>query len=164
VEIEFFNFYKSILYNLKMKDTIHKFEKILNTGLDYLNGVSELDMSQKESAKKWSKKEILGHLIDSGVNNLQRFTEIQFENKPYKIRPYHQEELVKANDYQNSDLNEIIDFWASINNRILNIIRKQTSKTLNFQIELSENNLSDLRFLINDYVDHLNHHLNQILE
>jgi ribosome biogenesis SPOUT family RNA methylase Rps3 len=32
--------------------------------------------------KKWSKKQILGHLVDSGINNLQRFTEIQFEEKP----------------------------------------------------------------------------------
>ena len=63
-------------------------------------------------------KEILGHLIDSGINNLQRFTKIKFEDKPYIIRKYKRNELVKANDYQNAQTNEIIKFCLSINNRI----------------------------------------------
>jgi|TARA_R110000737_G_scaffold264685_1_gene272514 hypothetical protein len=62
--------------------------------------------------KKWSKKEILGHLIDSGINNLQRFTEIQFSDRPYVIRKYNQNELVIVNDYQNAEIKEILDFWT----------------------------------------------------
>lgn len=147
-----------------MTETINNLEQLLKKGLEYLAQSSELEMSQKESAKKWSKKEILGHLIDSGINNLQRFTEIQFENKPYQIKKYNQEELVKANDYQNSDTKEIVEFWNSINKRVLNLIRKQTETTLNYKIELEKDNFSDLRFLIDDYVKHLEHHLKQIMK
>ena len=125
---------------------------------------SESEMSRKISAEKWSKKEILGHLIDSGINNLQRFTEIQFEDKPYKIRKYKQNELVIVNDYQNSKTNEMVEFWLSINNRIKNIIELQNEKTLNYQVLLDKDNVSDLRFLMKDYVDHLEHHLNQIMK
>ncbi len=147
-----------------MTKTTNKIEQLLKTGLAYLTQSSELEMSRKESAGKWSKKEILGHLIDSGINNLQRFTEIQFENKPYQIRTYNQDELVKANDYQNSDTMEIVEFWNVINNRILNLIKKQSEKTLNYKIELEKDNFSDLRFLINDYAKHLEHHLKQIMK
>lgn len=139
-----------------------KLEKLLRKGLEHLSESSEAELSKRPSPEKWSKKEILGHLIDSGINNLQRFTEIQFENKPYTIRNYNQEALVKANDYQNAASNEIINFWLSLNNRILNIIRQQTEETLKFEIVLDDDSTSDFEFLVKDYIDHLEHHLNQI--
>jgi hypothetical protein len=141
-----------------------EFEQLLKRGLEYLSQSSELEMSRKSSPEKWSKKEILGHLIDSGINNLQRFTEIQFKNKPYRIRKYDQDELVKANDYQNSEIKEIVELWVSINNRIKNLMKQQSEKTLNYKIELDNKSITDLRFLMNDYVDHLEHHLNQIIK
>lgn len=147
-----------------MKETINRLEQLMKTGLEYISKSSEWELTQKPTPEKWSKKEIIGHLIDSGINNLQRFTEIQFENKPYKIRKYNQDELVKANDYQNSETEEIADFWLSINNRITKLIKQQTEKTLNYKIELAKGNISDLGFLMKDYVDHLEHHLNQIIE
>ena len=142
-----------------MTETTNKLEQLLERGMEYLTQSSESEMNRKIYVGKWSKKEILGHLIDSGINNLQRFTEIQFENKPYRIRKYNQDELVKANDYQNSETKEIVGFWNSINNRILNLIKKQTEKTLNYKIELEKDNTSDLRFLMKDYVEHLEYHL-----
>ena len=147
-----------------MTETTNKLEQLLERGMEYLTQSSESEMNQKISVEKWSKKEILGHLIDSGINNLQRFTEIQFENKPYRIRKYNQDELVKANDYQNSETKEIVGFWNSINNRILNLMKKQTEKTLNYKIELEKDNTSDLRFLMKDYVEHLEYHLKQIMK
>lgn len=147
-----------------MIETIDKLNQLLKEGLEYLSKASESEMSKKATINKWSKKEILGHLIDSGINNLQRFTEIQFENKPYILKKYKQNELVEVNDYQNAKTKEIVDFWLSINNRIKYLIKLQTEKTLNYQVELEKGNISDLRFLIEDYVDHLEHHINQIVE
>ena len=151
-------------YNFKMKETINRFEELLRSGLDYISKSSESELTQKSSPNKWSKKEIIGHLIDSGIYNLQRFNEIQFENKPYKIRNYNQVELVKTNDYQNSETEEIAKFWLSINNRIIKLMKLQNDKTLTYKIEFEKGNISDLKFLMNDYVDHLEHHLNQIME
>lgn len=147
-----------------MTETIAKLQQLLTKGLEYFKQTSELEVSRKVSVEKWSKKEILGHLIDSGVNNLQRFTEVQFENKPYRIRKYNQNELVQANDYQNADTKEIVEFWSALNHRILNIMKKQTEETLNYKIELDKDNSADLRFLMIDYVEHLEHHLQQILK
>ncbi|OEK09093.1 hypothetical protein A8C32_14515 [Flavivirga aquatica] len=147
-----------------MTEAIDKFVNLLNVGFKYTSQSSESEMRQKPSPEKWSKKEILGHLIDSGINNLQRFTEIQFETKPYKIRTYKQNELIKANNYQEATLNELSALWLSINRRILTLIKQQTEKTLNYKIEINNNKISDLRFLITDYVDHLEHHINQIIK
>ncbi len=146
-----------------MTETANKLEQLLQSGLKYLSVSSDLELSQKQSAEKWSKKEILGHLIDSGINNLQRFTEIQFEEKPYPIRKYNQTALVKVNNYQNAKSQELIEFWLAINNRIKQIIDLQTEKTLNYKIEIEKARISDLKFLIKDYLNHLEHHLHQIM-
>lgn len=147
-----------------MENVIFKLEELLKSGSEYLSQSSGYELAQKPYPEKWSKKEILGHLVDSGINNLQRFTEIQFENKPYAIRKYNQDELVKANDYQNAELEEIVNFWIAINRRILYLFKQQTDDTLNYEIVLDSGDTSNLKFLIKDYVDHLEHHLKQIMQ
>lgn len=147
----------------QMTELTERLEQLIQTGMDYLSQTSAAELSRKLSPEKWSKKEILGHLIDSGVHNLQRFTEIQFESKPYPIRKYKQVELVKANAYQNADIQELAVFWKAVNLRISKLILLQTDKTLAFSVDLGGNELVDLGFLIRDYIDHLEHHLNQIM-
>ncbi|UXP32483.1 DinB family protein [Reichenbachiella agarivorans] len=146
-----------------MEELIMRLEKLLKLGMEFISTSNESELAQKTNPSKWSKKEILGHLVDSGINNLQRFTEIQFEEKPFKIRKYNQEELVIANDYQHADIEVIANLWLSINHQIKNVISQQDETTLSYPIELGKNNICDLRFLMVDYVDHLEHHLNQIV-
>ena len=141
-----------------MKDKILKFEFLL----DNLTLQSITDFEVKIDVNKWSKKEILGHLIDSAINNLQRFTEIQYAEKPYKTRPYNQDALVKYNDYQNKNNQNLFDLWLHLNRHILEIIKKQTDKTLAYQLILPNGTLNNLQFLIEDYIEHLFYHVSQI--
>lgn len=145
-----------------MTETTKRLDDLLKSGLAYFSQVSESGLETKRSPGKWSKKEILGHLIDSAINNLQRFTEIQSAEKPFKIRKYKQDELVIANNYQHAELQELLQLWTSLNQRIRMIMQSQTENSLDFAIELPGGQLSDLRFLMTDYVDHLGHHLNQL--
>ncbi|WP_396161979.1 DinB family protein [Flavobacterium sp.] len=141
-----------------MKDKILKFEFLL----DNLTLQSITDFEVKIDVNKWSKKEILGHLIDSAINNLQRFTEIQYAEKPYKTRPYNQDALVKYNDYQNKNNQNLFDLWLHLNRHILEIIKNQTDKTLAYQLILPNSKLNNLQFLIEDYIEHLFYHVSQI--
>ena len=45
-------------------------KELINQGASYISGCSEEILKKKPSPEKWSKKEILGHLIDSAINNL----------------------------------------------------------------------------------------------
>lgn len=142
--------------------TTIEFEKIV-TKLATTNSIHLIDdFEEKLSENTWSKKEIMGHLIDSALNNIQRFTEIQFTEKPYRIRTYSQNEMVKANDYQNTNKQDIFDLWISLNKQILQIIKNQNSVTLKYQLILPNENKADLNFLINDYLGHFEHHLKQL--
>ncbi|NVK52939.1 MAG: DinB family protein [Flavobacteriaceae bacterium] len=141
---------------------VNDLERELDFGVHLISKFTEEEMALKSTPEKWSKKEILGHLIDSAINNLQRFIEIQFAEKLYVVRKYNQVELVKANDYQNSETRELLNFWLSINKRIKKVIEKQTEETLKYKVQINDERIVDLRFLIKDYIDHLAHHLQQI--
>ena len=147
-----------------MEELSQRLELLIQNGLEYIRLADELAMSRKTSSEKWSKKEILGHLIDSAINNLQRFTEIQFAPKPYQIQSYRQVELVKANNYQSASVKDLTILWQAVNRRIQQVILMQTELTLAFPIILGNGDSADLAFLIRDYVDHLDHHLPQIFD
>lgn len=146
-----------------MQETVSRLNELLVEGKKYINKTSNEELEKKPAINKWSKKEILGHLIDSGINNLQRFTEIQFQKSPYKLRDYHQSNLVKSNFYQESEIEEILQFWLSINKRILFVISNLPTELYQNKIVLSSKEEITLLFLIEDYVVHLEYHLNQIV-
>jgi len=145
-----------------MNEKIEEFDLLLNRLAVLYSTNSIKDFEVKPAENKWSKKEILGHLIDSAINNIQRFTEIQYFEKPYQIRQYNPDELVKANDYQNKNNQELYDLWINLNKHISHIAKNQTPETLQYQLILPNGELSDLNFLINDYFDHFYYHVNQI--
>lgn len=145
-----------------MKAKLIAFENVLNNIELFVSTNSIADFELKISKDKWSKKEIMGHLIDSALNNVQRLTEIQFTKKPYKIKAYNQNELVLANHFQNKDTQELVNLWLKLNNHMLYLMKNQTSKTLEFELILPNGEKKNLAFLIEDYLDHFYHHLKQI--
>ena len=146
-----------------MDELITELSNLLKKGTRCIAGSKEEDLKYKSSVNSWSRIEILGHLIDSGIYNLQRFSEVQFEDRPYKIRKYNQNELVKTNDYQNADPLELLSFWLSVNERIIQLLKSQNEITLRYVIELHTGELSDLKFLIQEYIKHLDSHLEKII-
>ena len=145
-----------------MKETIEKNQKLTLKAEEYFQTIPTESLENKSAPHKWSKKEILGHLIDSGINNLQRFTEIEFEQKPFPIRRYSQNELVIANDYQNAEIKEILTFWLAINRRIESVMARQTPESLSYEVLIDGVQKETLEFLMKDYVKHLEQHVFQI--
>lgn len=144
-----------------MHDAILKFEKLLNENVNYFPTLNN-EILEAKNPGKWSKKEILGHLVDSAIHNLVRFTEINYAEKPYQHRLYSQIDLVNLNDYQSMDITELTQLWFVINKQILRIIKSVDDKALSYEIVLSDKSVIDLKFLMTDYVEHLEHHINQI--
>lgn len=126
------------------------------------------EMEFKRTPGKWSKKEILGHLCDSAINNLSRFVRAQFEGQPFKIEPYVQDEWVKLNNYQETDIEKILNYWVILNRQIVNIISIIPEDKLGVVCDLGqaafregEENIT-LLWLIEDYLVHMEYHLRQI--
>ncbi|MCC9065166.1 DinB family protein [Flavobacterium piscisymbiosum] len=144
-----------------MEDAILKFEKLLNENVNYFPTISN-EILEAKIPGKWSKKEILGHLTDSAIHNLVRFTEINYVEKPYQHRPYNQIDLVNLNQYQTMDIDELTQLWFVVNKQIIRIMKSVDNEALEYKIVLSDGSIIDLKFLMTDYVTHLEHHINQI--
>ena len=126
-----------------------------------LTGIGEPAFSLKVVPENWSKKEIIGHLIDSATNNHHRFVQIQFESQ--QLIPYDQNQWNKSNFYQQIDGQQIINFWTIYNKQLVEIIKRITEENLLKEFKTIDNKKLTLSFLINDYVEHLEHHLKQVV-
>ena len=129
---------------------------------DRLRQIDEATASLRPGPGKWSKKEILGHLIDSAANNHQRFVRLQLSGR-IDLPGYDGDEWVRVQRYQDRPWGEIINLWQMYNTQLSAVIRHVDSKALRSVWHTPDGNDLDLEFIIRDYVVHLRHHLDQIL-
>ncbi|WP_316780875.1 DinB family protein [Pedobacter antarcticus] len=111
-----------------MNNPLDELENIINNFPDQIQNLSEEDLNYKPSPAKWSKKEIIGHLIDSALINYQRFIRAQSEENPQIF--YAQNDYCECADYQNSAIPQLINLWSAINNQLLFLMKSVTQKNL----------------------------------
>ena len=159
-----------------------------NGNAEFLNDFGEtietasarlLEISDERSAVprvegKWSRKQIIGHLIDSAANNHSRFVRAQF-NDELVFAGYEQEAWVDSQQYQEKDWNELVQLWKLYNRHILHIMKVTPEETRmklrskhNLNViasdKLSPDEPVTLDWFMRDYVDHMKKHLGQILD
>jgi len=133
---------------------------IKQTRHDYLN-IPENILSEKINPGKWSKREILGHLIDSARYNLMRFTEIPDCESVFEIKSYKQDDLVKRNKYQHQNDHDLLTMWQILNHQIIIVLSNLSEDEWNRTIKM-KNEIQTLKGLAEDYVHHTEHHIQQI--
>lgn len=114
---------------------------------------------------KWSRKEMVGHLIDSALNNLKRFTDAQASDSAYVVQRYEQDHLVRVNQYQVLPVAHLLSLWTNLNQQILYVVSAIPETMLAHPVILDPVHESSLTlgWLIDDYVRHLEHHLLTLL-
>jgi DinB superfamily len=127
-----------------------------------LRQIKDSEASIRPAPGKWSKKEILGHLIDSAANNHQRFVRLQMTSR-LDLPGYDGDEWVRLQRYQDRSWSEIVDLWQMYNTHLAGVIRLVDPKALPNVWHMPDGKDVDLEFIIRDYVVHMRHHLDQIL-
>ncbi len=87
----------------------------------------------KAGPNKWSKKEIIGHLIDSAQINLQRFVRSTYTEN-FKVT-YDQIEWVHAQHYVNADIHELLELWRLLNKQIVRVLENYPTDRLQVQCD-----------------------------
>ncbi|MBI1937199.1 MAG: DinB family protein [Ignavibacteriales bacterium] len=156
-----------------MKDFINEFYVTLETSEKKFRAVTEEESTRKPAPGKWSQKEILGHLIDSSINNIRRIVAGQLQNN-LVFQGYQQNEWVRLQNYQNAEWKFLIDLWKLNNLHFIGIVKEISPEVYtkqfpehNFDQILSEKFEKEkpvtLEDLIRDYLLHMKHHINQIV-
>jgi hypothetical protein len=134
----------------------------VNHAQSLLEAVPESKASVKPQPNKWSPKEIIGHLIDSASNNHQRFVRAASQRE-LTFPGYDQEALVALVRPNDASWALLLRLWESYNRYLAHVIALLPESAAEVSCMIGKNPPATLRFLAEDYVAHLKHHLNQIV-
>ncbi len=118
------------------------------------------DVSAAPAGGKWSRKEILGHLIDSAANNHQRVVRAQFSSS--LVFGYDQVAWVEANAYRRRGWLELVELWVALNRHFAGAVEAVPAVKLATPCAAGGEEPKPLEWWIRDYVRHLKHHVEQI--
>ena len=123
--------------------------------------IKEKDAAAKSSPEKWSRKEILGHLIDSASNNHQRFVRAQLTEE-LVFPGYTQNDWVRIEGFADEAWKDLVGLWSAINRHLAHVISRIPPSRLSSRCRIGENAPMTVEALIADYIKHMEHHLEQI--
>lgn len=126
-----------------------------------LRAIPPNEAAQQPAPDKWSRKQELGHLLDSACNNHQRIVRAQLEENP-ALPSYDGDRWVALHRYQDTEWGAIIDHWRFANEHLIRAASAISPQTAGRQLTIGGGEPITLEFLISDYVDHLMHHLQHI--
>jgi DinB family protein len=144
-----------------VKESIARFELLLATAPHRLVDIADADAARKPDAARWSKKEILGHLIDSAGNNQQRIVRAQLTPR-LEFPNYEQEFWVARQAYSSEPWPDLVNLWLLLNRHLLHAVKKMPAEVWAHELVIGGNPPITLEAQVAGYLQHMDHHLAQI--
>jgi len=121
---------------------------------------SKADVPWREGG--WTRKEIVGHLLDSAANNRQRFVRAS-TGGPYVGPTYAQDDWVAAHGYASQPWTTLLQWWQTEHEILKAVVDRIPEDRLETRCILDKAEPVSLRYLIEDYVEHQKWHVKQLL-
>ena len=144
-----------------MKELSDKLVRVVRSAESILFQVPEAESSKPVLSGGWSRKQVLGHLIDSASNNQQRFVRAALQTS-LDFPGYDQDGCVRVQAVEEADWTLLVSLWAGYNRYLAHGIAHQPASKLETLCRIGSDEPVTLRFLGEDYLRHLLHHLGQI--
>ena len=129
--------------------------------LPKLRAISDAAAGEPRAPGKWSRKEIIGHLIDSASNNHQRFIRAQ-QGTALSFPPYDQNHWSASQHCNERPWDALVTLWHAYNAHLAHVIAHIPDRHLAVPCVIEHATPVTLEFLVTDYVVHLRHHLAQV--
>ena len=144
-----------------MNSVSAKLVQIIDSAEAALRHVQDEDSTIPVLKGGWSRRQVLGHLIDSASNNHQRFVRAALQGS-LEFPGYDQDGCVRVQSVQEAPWPALVALWASYNRYLAHVIAHLPAAKLDVPCRIGSGQAVTLRFLVEDYVTHLLHHLGQI--
>jgi hypothetical protein len=128
-----------------------------------LETIDEAESLRTRGPGTWSRKQILGHLVDSALNNVQRFVRAQ-QAEDLSLPDYDQPGWVAASGYQQRPWTDLVSLWAVLNIHLAHVMARIPGAALATPCRIGGSEPMTLEFIVRDYMRHLRHHLDQIFD
>jgi DinB superfamily len=144
----------------------HNFSRLLaqviERELPILRALTDERASIARAPGKWSPKEELGHLIDSAANNHIRFVRGAMERE-FRGPGYAQDDWVRLHGYSNMKWETIVPVWFQYNTLLAALVERIPEERLGAPCFIGASPAVTLGFVIEDYILHMQHHIDQLL-
>lgn len=142
-------------------ETARRFRAGLDEVHQALASVAESLADVPWRAGGWTRKQIVGHLLDSATNNRQRFVRASAGGS-YVGPSYGQDAWVAAHGYAEQSWATLLAWWETEHEILMAVVDRIPEDRLETQCTVGENAPVTLRFLIEDYVEHQRWHVKQL--
>jgi hypothetical protein len=128
----------------------------------WFQGIDETRTTTRLRPDGWCAREILGHLIDSATNNHRRFILGQ-SIETTRFDGYDQNLWVSRQRYDKVPWRDLVVLWSAYNRHLAHVMTCIPEPAAERQL-LATDGLRPvtLGYVMEDYVVHLRHHLDQI--
>ena len=145
-----------------MNESAQLLREIIETVEPELRRLNEDEVEIKPAPDEWSKKEILGHLIDSAANNHQRFVRAVHDGAAL-FPTYNQVKWVEAQHCNTRPWTSLIVLWVAYNDHLAHIMERLPIEADSAPCNIGEPEPAPLGFVVKDYLRHLRLHLKDLL-
>ncbi len=128
-----------------------------------LRVITEVEAVEPYKKEAWTRKQVLGHLIDSAINNHVRFVTAALDGE-YTGPAYHAQGWVEMHDYANMLWSELLDLWRAHNALLARVVRQIPEDQLSAECRIGADKPVTLRYVIEDYLHHMDDHITEISE
>ncbi len=142
-----------------------KLEEMILNWENRLLSLSEEQVSLKRNRQKRNVKQILGHLIDSSVNNHHRIVRLQcIKRLTFPDYQADNDTWIHIQDYENRDWYLLVQLWKAYGLHISYIMRQVNEKDLDNLWTDGFIKPVTLENIITDFPEHFELHMNEIKE
>lgn len=135
--------------------------RVVNSAEGILRKVSEEESRKPVLTGGWSRRQLVGHLVDSASNNHQRFVRASLQDS-LEFPGYEQNAWVRVQAVEEANWPVMVALWASYNRYLAHVIVHLPPAKLEVPCRIGSSGPVTLEFLAEDYLRHLVHHLGQI--
>ena len=124
-----------------------QFQERIGAAAMRLETVTEAQSNQLIREGGWSRKEVLGHLIDSALNNHQRFVRAALDGH-YEGPSYDQKGWIASHGYGELGWTVLLEHWRTQNDLLARVVSRIPGHLLGAPCQVRNDPTVSLSFLV----------------
>jgi hypothetical protein len=144
-----------------MREIAKQLAGVVERAAGLLEGIGEEEAGAPVLAGGWSRKQVIGHLIDSASNNHQRFARAALQGS-LEWPDYDQNGCVRVEAFQDAPWEMLLEVWRALNRLLSHVLTHLPAEAASAPCRIGDHAPVPLEEVARSYVTHLQHHLGQL--